>query len=187
MVSRPATTQTRKRESADATLAKNLVAARVIAGFTQQELAQAAMVSRATIAQLETGYSDPRLSTIVDLAQALGLPPIFLLLGLEEVAALTALAEQFHSTGISMAQGDLARMVQLVQSGLLKDRLRAARIGASVARSAAVAGQGEGGGTAPLSAAIFSAFLPGRGTAVGTLLGQLFDAGLHDLADGGQP
>jgi transcriptional regulator with XRE-family HTH domain len=158
------------RESLDVTLGKNLVVARIIAGMTQHELASASYVSRATIAQLETGSSDPRLSTIVELAHALRLSPIFLLLGAVEIQALAELPNQLESVAKLISPENVYRMKELVESGLLKDRLRAARLGASVART-----HGETG-IAPITAALFSAFLPGAGTSVGTILGRLLKA-----------
>jgi transcriptional regulator with XRE-family HTH domain len=156
------------RESIDSTLAKNLVAARLIAGLTQHQLASAAGVSRATIAQLETGCSDPRLSTIVDLARALGLAPIVLLAGTPEVEAFAFLVEACDDPPrLRVSPADLARLHDYLASGLLKDRLRAARLGAAIALSTdpdspAVA----------ITAGLFSAALPGVGTAVGALLGR---------------
>jgi len=155
------------RESPDATLAKNLVVARQAANVTQHALAAAALVSRATVAQIETGCSDPRLSTIVDLARALGVPPYFLLVGVEEVNALIALPAALAERPLHVPPGELERMQRLIRSGMLKDRVRAARIGAAVASDA-----GRRTSAAIISASIFSAIQP-EGTEVGTVLGEL--------------
>jgi transcriptional regulator with XRE-family HTH domain len=48
-------------------------------GLSQEQLATAAGLSELTISSLERGQSDPKLSTIQKIAQALDLPPsIFL-------------------------------------------------------------------------------------------------------------
>ena len=153
-------------ESADAVLAKNLVVARVVAGITQHALAEAAGVSRATIAQLETGRSDPRLSTIVLLARALRIPAIVLLMGKPETLALTALFEN-PSSPIALRDGDVAQMRRLLETGMLKDRLRAALVGAGLARDTDASAI-----TSQVLAAIFSAIHPGPGTIAGTALGK---------------
>ena len=163
------------RESIDSTLAKNLVAARLIAGLTQHELASAAGISRATIAQLETGCSDPRLSTVVDLARALGIAPIVLLSGTPEVEAFAALRDE--SDDLRVSPGDRSRLRDYLASGLLKDRLRAARLGAAIARSGLAASAASSSSTTDLrriaiTAGLFSAALPGTGTTVGIALGQ---------------
>ena len=160
-------TENPRRESVDSILAKNLVAARVIAGLTQHDLAAAAGVSRATVAQLETGFSDPRLSTVVDIARALRIAPIVLLSGTEEVEALAKLAHEDSARPPTVPPVDLARMRDYVASGMLKDRVRAARIGAGV-----VTGTESDLGVA-ITAGVFSATSPGRGTVAGAKLGQL--------------
>jgi transcriptional regulator with XRE-family HTH domain len=161
--------EVRRRESIDSILAKNLVAARVIAGMTQHDLAAAAGVSRATIAQLETGFSDPRLSTVVDIARALGIAPIVLLSGTEEVEALEELVAQSGENRLQIPPADLARMRDYVESGMLKDRIRAARVGAAVARG----GSNDTPPGVAVTAGVFSATSPGRGTVVGAKLGKL--------------
>jgi transcriptional regulator with XRE-family HTH domain len=157
-----------RRESVDSILAKNLVAARVVAGLTQHDLAAAAGVSRATVAQLETGFSDPRLSTVVEIARALGIAPIVLLSGTEEVEALAKLAIDPVDARPPVPPADLARMRDYVASGMLKDRVRAARVGATVARGGADVSAG-----VAVTAGVFSATSPGRGTVVGAQLGKL--------------
>jgi transcriptional regulator with XRE-family HTH domain len=170
-------------ESIDSVLAKNLVVARVITGTTQQGLAERADISRATIAQIETGYSDPRLSTISELAHALGIPLIFLLIGDEEVRAISGLLSESADGALNppntvrVSPVELDRMQRLLRSGMLKDRVRAAQIGASLAKAA-----GGLGLSAEVCAAIFSAIVPGSGTVAGAILGEsLPDANRKDL------
>src|SRR4051812_7462343 len=115
-------------ESPDATLAKNLLVARAITGVTQHALAAAADVSRATIAQIETGYSDPRLSTIVELAHALGVPPPLLLIREQDVRAMADRLKAAHATPFAVPDVEVERMRRLLATGLLKDRVRAARV-----------------------------------------------------------
>lgn len=56
-------------------VALNVAYYRNRAGMTQQQLADAARVSRATVNLIESGESDPRLSTLELLARALSVDP----------------------------------------------------------------------------------------------------------------
>jgi transcriptional regulator with XRE-family HTH domain len=157
-------------ESIDAVLAKNLVVARVVLGVTQQELSERADISRATIAQIETGYSDPRISTITQLAAALGIPAVVLLTGSDDVRAFVELlgdAGSDEQPSVTIPTADLERMRRYLRTGMLKDRVRAARIGAAVARASG------GGAASEVCSAIFSALLPGSGTVAGARLGRI--------------
>jgi len=151
------------RESASSVLAKNLVIARTTSGMTQQELAAAADIARATIAQLEAGIGDPRLSTIAALAKAVRVAPSILLGDAELADALSHCCGQI-SLSVSVAPSDRAQMRDLIESGLLKDRLRAARIAAAAAHRAGLDERGI------VEAAIFSAFEPEHGVAIAALL-----------------
>lgn len=53
-------------------VARNLVVLRHRSGLTQQQLAESAGVSRATVHLIESGQGDPRVSTVELLARALG-------------------------------------------------------------------------------------------------------------------
>lgn len=158
------------RESPQTLLARNLVVARVSVGVTQHALASSADVSRATIAQIETGCADPRLSTIAGLAGALGIPSILLLLGPEELNLLATLAERLaEQPAPPIPIGQLEKLKRLVDGGMLKDRVRAGRLGAEIARSS-----GFVSATAPITAAICSAINPDLGVRLGALLGEIF-------------
>lgn len=148
------------------TLARNLNAARGALGMSQDQLGAAAGVSRATINQLEGAEGDPRLSTLVALAVALGVSPVFLLLGRDELDAIAmapgstdAKAVQSHLT-----PDELETMRRLLRSGVAKNRTKAVAMGATAATAA-----GFGAG-ALAAAAIGTALLPGIGTAIGAAI-----------------
>lgn len=158
-----------RRESHDSILAKNLLVARLAAGLTQQQLAGAADVSRATIAQIEAGLSDPRLSTIVQLSNAIGISPVLLLSGELEVSALAGLAQKTNKSpdDLAVSPQDQRRMAQLAGTGMLRDRVRAAKFGAAIAQAS---------GSSPsaiVGAAIGSAIQPGDGTVSSALFAEL--------------
>jgi transcriptional regulator with XRE-family HTH domain len=109
-------------------LAQNLAIIRVATGWTQQALADAAQVSRATIAQLEAGLGDPRLSTIEQIARAVGVTPSVLLLGTPEVDELIKSHKPGGRPAFSVPPHIQEMLKLLIASGQLRHKLEAARI-----------------------------------------------------------
>jgi len=158
-------------EDVQDTLARNLSAARSALGLSQDQLATAAGVSRATVNQLEGGSTakgDPRLSTVVQLAAALGISPVFLLLGRDELDAITEApkSKEVRDVRSHLTAEELDTMRRLLRSGVAKNRAKAVEMGAT---AAATAGMTAG---AIAAAAIGTALLPGIGTAIGAVIGS---------------
>ena len=158
-------------------LARNLVAARTALEISQDTLATRASVSRATVIQIEGGEGDPRLSTLVSLADALSVSPMFLLLGREDLEALSNLrkSEGMPVVPDELSEEDVETMRRLLRSGISRNRNKAIKMGVAAASAT--------GGVAASTlagAAIGSIILPGIGTTVGTVLGAFLDLKLKD-------
>ncbi len=153
-------------------LARNLVAARTALEMSQDTLATRASVSRATVIQIEGSEGDPRLSTLVSLADALSVSPMFLILGSEDLEALSNLrnAKGLPVVSDELSEEDVETMRRLLRSGISRNRNKAIKMGTTAASAT--------GGVAASTlagAAIGSIILPGVGTAVGTVLGAFLD------------
>jgi transcriptional regulator with XRE-family HTH domain len=154
-----------------ATLAKNVVLARGARKWTQEELARRSDISRATIAQIESGDSDPHLKTLVQLAGALEVSPLLLLIGRQEIRAIAALVRdsgEVDKVTAELPASEVQRMEELADSGMQRSQKKAAAMGSSVALTAGLAAGG-----AAVGAAIGTILMPGIGTAVGAALGSL--------------
>jgi transcriptional regulator with XRE-family HTH domain len=57
------------------TFARNVAQARTRAGMTQEDVAGRSGVHPTEVSRIERGQRDPRVSTVVRLAAALGVPP----------------------------------------------------------------------------------------------------------------
>lgn len=147
-------------EPADRRLGRSLVLARMAVGMTQEALAAAAGVSRATVAQIESGHSDPRLSTIRLLAAALRTDPVMLLADSRFVSAVDDVVADGRDDpfGGRLSESDIAQMQRMAQSIYGSDRTHAGWLGVVAARAA---GLPPG---AVVAAGIGSLLLPGAGT-----------------------
>jgi len=154
------------------TLARNLAASRRAKGsdWTQQHLADQAGVSRATVVQIEGGEGDIKLSTMADLAGALDMSPMLLLMGESELDALRKMLSEpgkVDEITSSMTEADARPIANLPRA-----QKKAATVGAGVATAAGLSGAAAAG------AAIGMIALPGVGTAIGAVLGSLLGARL---------
>lgn len=109
------------------TLGESLALARKAEGLTQGELAEESGLSRATIANIESGGADPKVSTIAELAKALDMSPAWLLMSEEDMKVIGKMAA---SDDISRYQDMLSddvvsKISTMVRSGG-KKRLEAA-------------------------------------------------------------
>jgi len=153
-------TTTQSNMSLSGIFAQNLLVARLALDLTQQTLALSSGVSRATIAQLEAGTGDPKLSTVHQLAEALGVSPVVLLLGKPELEALANLTTRTLAPNLTQNPA-VSTMRHLVSSGFIRGRLEATQIGIGLARQAKLT---EGSDPTAVGAAIGSFHHPGRGT-----------------------
>lgn len=152
-------------------LGANLALAREAAGLTQHALADRAGTSRATIAQIEAGEGDPRLSTLTALSDALQVSPFILILGREDAQRLENLLDKRSTVFDVVPTGiQLEQLTKLVNSRLPKDNRKAARIASEHAAASGLASTGS-----TVGAAIGTALLPGTGTAIGAFLGASED------------
>jgi transcriptional regulator with XRE-family HTH domain len=90
-------------------LGESLALARKAKGQTQSELADEAGLSRATIAQIEAGDADPKLSTISELAQALDVSSAWLLMTEGDLEIIAEIAES----------GDLSNILDMLPDELM--------------------------------------------------------------------
>lgn len=160
------------REELAARVAKNLTLARASLDVTQEELAENSGVARATIAQIEAGASDARVGTLHDLASALKISPLLLLIHAND---LTSIARWVNRSALAqvldqLLPAEIERLNRLRETGLRKDLVRVAKAGVAAAEAA--------GFTSPAAVAgagIGSTVAPGIGTAIGALLGAALD------------
>ena len=146
----------------------NLVLAREAAGLTQHALANQARTSRATIAQIEAGIGDPRLSTISSLANALGVSPHLLITGTDEAHRMLSILDNPHEIiDIAPDDANTHEMEMMVRSRVPKENRLAARQAAQY-----VSHQGYRSIGSRVGAAVLNAHIPGIGAAMGGYLYQ---------------
>lgn len=117
-------------------LAFNLYNARKARNFTQSELSDLSGVSRSTIALMEKGDSDSKLSSISDIATALEVSPSVLLMTEDDAAILGEVirGQGYEELLKAVEQVDLERIQKFASTGLRRGHLKAALEGINIVR-----------------------------------------------------
>lgn len=117
-------------------LAFNLYNARKARSFTQEELSDRCGVSRSTIALMEKGDTDSKLSSISDIATALEVSPSVLLMTEGDAAILGEVirGQGYDELMEAIEQVDLERIQRHASTGLRRGHLKAALEGINVIR-----------------------------------------------------
>ena len=132
----------RIKEDLRATLAKNIVSARKAKAkvlgrhYTQEQLAEDSGISTTAIAQIERGEVDPRLSTIAGVAHALGVNPVFLLFGKQEIELLHQMILELDESSLGelsvrLFSDSMKEIEKLANSSLPKQQVKASQMSAS--------------------------------------------------------
>lgn len=148
-------------------LARNLLVARKAAGLTQEQLSERSGYSRLTVVNLENGQGEPRLSTITDLATALGISPLLLLITREELLAIQSINSRLRRIQKDMPD-EKAVFFQLLYFTTTKDMLKGVDTILKVVSPEKK--------QVAMGLAIGTACKPGNGSQIGMALGELWKA-----------
>ena len=154
--------------AAKVALGRNLQLARLAAGITQAELAQRAGIARATVTQVETATGDPCFTTLVKLAEVLGVSPMLLLMGEPELRGIGKLLESQSLPEDMLSPEQTERVSRMLQAGIASQRTSATKQICSAAK---------GIGLSEAGAAIGASLVPVAGGILGAALGYWMSSG----------
>lgn len=152
-------------------LARNVATARAFRGYTQEQLADRADLSRPTIAKIEGGDAEPTLKTIAALATALEVPPLMLLVDKKVLAGTNELMASEDVLALTHTDpAELEKIDRLRDSGVRSKQAEASQVAAKIAAQA-----GWTGSATTLGAVLGAAVLPAiPGIIAGALIAGLF-------------
>lgn len=181
------------------TLGESLALARKAEGLTQGELAEEAGLSRATVANIESGGADPKVSTISELAKALEMSPAWLLMSEEdmEVIGEIATSEDVSQYQDKLSDDLVSQISTMIRSGgkkRLEMALNSLRAAFQSDEEDSSEDENDPGlkpsGTAKMAAkassslaAVGTKLSPGIGTAIGAAWAKIRSDSASDLED----